>query len=135
MRVITSYWICVGATLAFLSVLFGAAGAHWLEALKDLDLKNTYETAVRFQMFHSLSLMIIGLIINLKLAPSKLLISSPFCIFLGTIIFCGSLYIISLSSLKWFGAVAPVGAGFLLTGWLMLGFSILTDKMHEHTAE
>ena len=117
MRVITSYWICVGATLAFLSVLFGAAGAHW------------------FQMFHSLSLMIIGLIINLKLAPGKLLIFSPFCIFLGTIIFCGSLYIISLSSLKWFGAVAPVGAGFLLTGWLMLGFSILTDKMHEHTAE
>ena len=72
MRVITSYWICVGTTLAFLSVLFGAAGAHWLEALKDLDLKNTYETAVRIQMFHSLSLMIIGLIINLKLAPGKL---------------------------------------------------------------
>ena len=121
--------------MAFLSVLFGAAGAHWLEALKDLDLKNTYETAVRFQMFNSLGLMIIGLIINLKLTPSKLLSCSPFFILLGTIIFCGSLYIISLSSLKWFGAVAPVGAGFLLTGWLMLGFSILTDKMHEHTAE
>ena len=135
MRVITSYWICVGVTLAFLSVLFGAAGAHWLEALKDLDLKNTYETAVRFQMFHSLSLMIIGLIINLKLAPGKLLIFSPFCIFLGTIIFCGSLYIISLSSLKWFGAVAPVGGVLLLAGWLIMGIAILNERGRRNNTE
>jgi len=125
----------VGATLAFLSVLFGAAGAHWLEALKDLDLKNTYETAVRFQMFNSLGLMIIGLIINLKLTPSKLLSCSPFFILLGTIIFCGSLYIISLSSLKWFGAVAPVGGVFLLAGWLMMGIAILNERGHRSNTE
>ena len=121
--------------MAFLSVLFGAAGAHWLEALKDLDLKNTYETAVRFQMFNSLGLMIIGLIINLKLTPSKLLSCSPIFILLGTIIFCGSLYIISLSSLKWFGAVAPVGGVFLLAGWLMMGIAILNERGRRSNTE
>jgi len=125
----------VGSTLAFLSVLFGAAGTHWLEALKDLDLKNTYETAVRFQMFNSLGLMIIGLIINLKLTPSKLLSCSPIFILLGTIIFCGSLYIISLSSLKWFGAVAPVGGVFLLAGWLMMGIAILNERGRRSNTE
>ena len=125
----------MGSTLAFLSVLFGAAGTHWLEALKDLDLKNTYETAVRFQMFNSLGLMIIGLIINLKLTPSKLLSCSPIFILLGTIIFCGSLYIISLSSLKWFGAVAPVGGVFLLAGWLMMGIAILNERGRRSNTE
>ena len=104
--------------LAFLSVLAGAAGAHWLEALEDVDSKNTYETALRFQMFHSLSLIIIALILNLKSAPSRFFYYSPILILIGTIIFCGSLYIISLTSLKWFGAIAPVGAVFLMIGWL-----------------
>lgn len=127
MRIIASYWICAGAILAFLSVLFGAAGTHWFESLMDLDSRNTYETALRFQMFHSASLIILGLILNLKLAPSRLLDYSPIMILIGTIIFCASLYIISLSSLKWLGAVAPIGAGFLMIGWLMVGFSVVTQ--------
>ena len=51
MRGITSYWISAGAMLAFLSVLAGAAGAHWLEALEDVDSKNTYETALGSKCF------------------------------------------------------------------------------------
>ncbi len=53
--------------MALLCVLFGAAGAHWLEALAEVDSKDTYETAVRFQMFHSLALVSIGLILNSQL--------------------------------------------------------------------
>ena len=135
MRVITSYWICVGATLAFLSVLFGAAGAHWLEALADVDSKDTYETAVRFQMFHSLALVSIGLVLNSKFPINRLLGYSPIFILIGTIVFCGSLYLISLSSLKWLGAVAPIGAVFLMLGWLMLGLSVLTETRRRSTRE
>lgn len=117
----------MGAILALLCVLLGAAGAHWLEALADVDSKDTYETAVRFQMFHSLALVSIGLILNSKFKINRLLEYSPILILIGTIVFCGSLYLISLSSLKWLGAVAPVGAVFLMLGWLMLGLSVLTE--------
>jgi len=125
----------VGAILALLCVLFGAAGAHWLEALAEVDSKDTYETAVRFQMFHSLALVSIGLILNSKFTINRLLRYSPIFILIGTIVFCGSLYLISLSSLKWFGAVAPIGAVFLMFGWLMLGLSALTETRRRSTRE
>lgn len=125
----------MGAILALLCVLFGAAGAHWLEALAEVDSKDTYETAVRFQMFHSLALVSIGLILNSKFTINRLLRYSPIFILIGTIVFCGSLYLISLSSLKWFGAVAPIGAVFLMFGWLMLGLSALTETRRRSTRE
>jgi len=125
----------VGAVLALLCVLFGAAGAHWLEALADVDSKDTYETAVRFQMFHSLGLVSIGLVLNSKFPINRLLGYSPIFILIGTIVFCGSLYLISLSSLKWLGAVAPIGAVFLMLGWLMLGLSVLTETRRRSTRE
>ena len=125
----------MGAVLALLCVLFGAAGAHWLEALADVDSKDTYETAVSFQMFHSLALVSIGLVLNSKFPINRLLGYSPIFILIGTIVFCGSLYLISLSSLKWLGAVAPVGAVFLMLGWLMLGFSVLTETKRRKTSE
>ena len=125
----------MGAVLALLCVLFGAAGAHWLEALADVDSKDTYETAVRFQMFHSLGLVSIGLVLNSKFPINRLLGYSPIFILIGTIVFCGSLYLISLSSLKWLGAVAPIGAVFLMLGWLMLGLSVLTETRRRSTRE
>ncbi len=125
----------MGAVLALLCVLFGAAGAHWLEALADVDSKDTYETAVRFQMFHSLALVSIGLVLNSKFPINRLLGYSPIFILIGTIVFCGSLYLISLSSLKWLGAVAPIGAVFLMLGWLMLGLSVLTETRRRSTRE
>lgn len=121
--------------MALLCVLFGAAGAHWLEALADVDSKDTYETAVRFQMFHSLALVSIGLVLNSKFPINRLLGYSPIFILIGTIVFCGSLYLISLSSLKWLGAVAPIGAVFLMLGWLMLGLSVLTETRRRSTRE
>ena len=125
----------MGAVLALLCVLFGAAGAHWLEALADVDSKDTYETAVRFQMFHSLALVSIGLVLNSKFPINRLLGYSPIFILIGTIVFCGSLYLISLSSLKWLGAVAPIGAVFLMLGWLTLGLSVLTETRRRSTRE
>ncbi len=125
----------MGAVLALLCVLFGAAGAHWLEALADVDSKDTYETAVRFQMFHSLALVSIGLVLNSKFPINRLLGYSPIFILIGTIVFCGSLYLISLSSLKWLGAVAPIGAVFLMLVWLMLGLSVLTETRRRSTRE
>ena len=86
-------------------------------------------------MFHSLSLIIIALILNLKSAPSRVFSYSPILILMGTIIFCGSLYIISLTSLKWFGAIAPVGAVFLMIGWLTVGLSAFIDQGRGSGAE
>ena len=54
---------------------------------------------------------------------------------MGTIIFCGSLYIISLTSLKWFGAIAPVGAVFLMIGWLTVGLSAFIGQGRGSGAE
>ena len=124
MKTTASYWIGVGSILAFLSVLAGALGAHWLDPVMDMDSKDTYETSVRFQMFHSVALILIGIILNFKFEFNRRFFYIPWLVLAGTVIFCGSLYTISLSSFNWLGAVAPFGALLFIFGWLLLAFSV-----------
>jgi len=125
LKTIAGYWIGVGSILAFLSVLVGALGAHWFEPVMDMDAKDIYETSVRFQMFHSVALILIGIILNFKVGFNRFFFYIPWLIFVGTVIFCGSLYTISLSSFNWFGAIAPFGALLFIFGWLLLAFSVI----------
>jgi len=111
--------ILSGALLGALSVAIGAFGAH---ALRPLLLEHgrtdTYELAVRYQFYHTLALLVMAALAE-KLNESKaswsaLLFTS------GTIVFSGSLYILSLTGKTIWGAVTPVGGVLLIAGWLFL---------------
>ncbi|MCL4106081.1 UNVERIFIED_CONTAM: hypothetical protein GTU68_058387 [Idotea baltica] len=99
-----------------LAVAFGAFGAHALKSRLDEYALGVFETAVRYQLYHTLALLAVG-VIALTQVDSTLLRSSGWLFLVGTIVFSGSLYILSLSGVRWWGAVTPLGGLALIAGW------------------
>ena len=114
-------WVVVGAIFGLLGVLAGAIGTHALADALDRDALNTFETAVRFQMYHALSLLATGLLTDRGNSGLFRLAGAFFTA--GVVLFSGSLYVLALTSTGAFGAVAPVGGVSLIAGWtaLMIG--------------
>ena len=106
--------------MAFLAVGLGAFGTHILSGTLSPERLDTFGTAVRYQMYHALGLLILG---ALPVRTHR----AAWPLFLGTIIFSGSLYLLVLTDTSWLGAVAPIGGALMLIGWAVLYFS-LSDK-------
>jgi uncharacterized membrane protein YgdD (TMEM256/DUF423 family) len=108
-------WI-LGSLSALIGVAAGAFGAHALKASVPPDLLAVYETGVRYQIFHALALLAIGL--GASLRPDERW-SIPIWLFAsGTVLFSGSLYLLAWTGVRWLGAVTPVGGLCFLAGWL-----------------
>jgi len=119
--------IKIGIIFSLLSVLIGAFGAHGLkEILTKLNTLETFQTAVRYQMFHSIAILLSGILFQMNMLESKL----PMLLFvLGIIIFSGSLYLLSISEIKWLGAITPIGGLLLIAGWITFFISIHSPKI------
>ncbi len=107
----------LGAILAFLGVAFGAFGAHWLSDFVAAERLQTFETAVRYQMYHALGLIAIAAL------PARTQ-RAVLPLFLGSVIFSGSLYLLVFTGIGLFGATAPLGGILQLIGWALLAFSL-----------
>lgn len=112
-----------GSILGALGVAIGAFGAHALKALlESTNRTDTFETAVRYQFYHALALLFIGLLL-FKL-DSKWIYYAGNLMLAGTIIFSGSLYILCLTNTKWWGAITPIGGVLMIAGWVILIISL-----------
>ncbi|WP_439106470.1 DUF423 domain-containing protein [Congregibacter sp.] len=109
----------LGALGGLLSVAFGAFGAHALRDRFDAYSLGVFETAVQYQFYHSLALLIAGLMLA-QFPASILLKSSVFLFVLGILLFSGSLYILSFTGLRWLGAITPLGGLAFIAGWSCL---------------
>lgn len=115
------FFIIAGAVNAAIAVMLGAFGAHALKEKLSERYLAIWETAVQYQMFHAIGLLVIGV-----LASSALFGSSPqlnwagYLILAGIIIFSGSLYALSLSGVGILGAITPIGGVLFIAGWIML---------------
>ena len=115
-----------GATFALTAVILGAFGAHALKELLSINQLASFETGIRYQMFHGIVLLIIGISndkINKTVIISKLFIS-------GTILFSFSIYLLNTqeligTSLSFLGPVTPIGGALLIAGWFCLLLSLL----------
>jgi len=106
-----------------LSVMIGAFGAHALRAsLEASNRLDTFETAVKYQFYHTLALLVIGLL--MYRIQDKLLDYAGLSMIAGILIFSGSLYILCLSGLRWLGAITPIGGLLMIVGWVLLFWSI-----------
>jgi len=117
----SALFLFIASLAAFLAVALGAFGAHGLREILSTQQLITWETAVRYQMWHALALAIISLLLN-QHTENKLLIRSGWLMTAGMLFFSGSLYALCLTDQKWFGPITPIGGGLLIIGWL----SILT---------
>lgn len=110
-----------------LAVGLGAFGAHGLEEiLTATGRTETFETAVKYHFYHTLALALIGLI-QLVRPNWKSLQFSTWSMIGGIVIFPGSLYILSLTGITWWGAVTPLGGVFFILGWLGLFYAALRN--------
>ncbi len=111
--------LITAAALGALSVIIGAFGAHALQAtLESQGRIDTFETAVKYQFYHTLALLLIGLL--MFRVQDKLLDYSALSMMGGILIFSGSLYILCLSGIRWLGAVTPLGGLLFIVGWVLL---------------
>jgi uncharacterized membrane protein YgdD (TMEM256/DUF423 family) len=111
----------LGSLLAAISVGLGAFGAHALRAtLSAADLA-TFETAVRYQMYHALALLAVAWAATRW--PSGSVTAAGWAFVVGILVFSGSLYVLVLTGQRWLGAVTPLGGLAFLLGWALLAWS------------
>ena len=116
-------FLIVGAVLGFLGVALGAFAAHGLKTrLETLQLQ-TFETGVRYHMYHALALMACAW--AAARWPGAAANASGWLFLGGVVLFSGSLYVLALTEVKWVGAVTPFGGVLLLAGWAALALSAI----------
>jgi uncharacterized membrane protein YgdD (TMEM256/DUF423 family) len=111
-------FFAIGALSAFIAVGAGAFGAHALKNRVSPDLLAVFEVAVRYQMYHALALFACAWAVGKW--PGAATAASGWLFVAGTLIFSGSLYALSLSGVRWLGAITPLGGLAFLLGWLCL---------------
>ena len=107
----------------FLAVGLGAFGAHGLKNILSADLLNTFNTGVHYHMMHALALLAVG-ILTLHFPNQSLLKISGYLFLVGIVLFSGSLYVLALSSIRWLGAITPLGGVAFLAAWALLAWSM-----------
>ncbi len=121
-----------GIVFAAIAVILGAFGAHALKAVLPLDRLQVFETGVRYQIIHSIALIVLSL--NLTkyedaTFTSKWMHRAALFMTIGIVLFSGSLYIISTSSIlpfsvgPWMGPITPIGGLFFIIGWTSWGIA------------
>lgn len=115
-------FLMLGSINAFLSVAIGAFGAHILKPRIPANMLANYETGVQYHMAHALGLILVAILAD-KLGQSGLIAWSGWALFVGIILFSGSLYVMALTGIKTLGAITPIGGIAFLTGWILLAVS------------
>ena len=108
----------IGAISGCFVVILGAFGAHGLKDILDDYGKSIYNKAVLYHMFHSIAILILGLI-N-KIQPEIQLSMAGWSFVFGIILFSGSLYILAITGIKSLGMITPIGGILFIIGWVFL---------------
>lgn len=122
-----SRWtLAAGGLLVALSTIAGAFGAHALRGSMSPDRLDIYDTAVRYQFYHALGLLAIGLMA--RMSETAMLRWSASLITVGIVLFSGSIYALSLGAPRPFGIVTPIGGLLLIAGWLVFAAAALRSE-------
>ena len=118
-------WLLTAAVSGFAVVSLGAFGAHALQAVLAPGDLAIWQTAVQYQMFHTLALLAVACLHD---RPGRRLSHWAGGLFgVGILIFCGSLYLLVLTGQRWLGAVTPIGGAAFLGGWAALALAAFKD--------
>ncbi|WP_187264694.1 DUF423 domain-containing protein [Pontibacter beigongshangensis] len=115
--------LLIASAFGALTVMIGAFGAHALgPMLQASGRTDTFETAVKYQMYHTLALLVVGLLLFRVESPA--LQVAAWCFLLGILIFSGSLYTLCLTGITWLGAITPIGGTLLIIGWGAMFYAV-----------
>ena len=113
-------FLVAGALALLLAAIFGAYGAHGLQGSLSPADWNAYQTAVQYQFFHGLGLIVTALVAE-RYPSSGLIKASGWLLLAGIVFFCGAIFATSFGAPESIGALAPIGGSAFMLGWLALG--------------
>mgnify|MGYP003683363511 FL=1 len=113
--------IGVGAIFSGLAVALGAFGAHALKEKLSPYALDVFETGVKYQMYHALAIIAVGLLASRIDGPAIRV--SAYSFMIGILVFSGSLYTLAFTGTKWLGAITPMGGLAFLVGWISLALA------------
>lgn len=123
--------LIIGGIYGMLSIILGAFGAHAFKNLLTPDKLDSFEVGVRYQMYHAIVLLIIGLFLNLETSIEKW---TAWSIIIGTFLFSVSIYLLAFAeywkiNLKFLEPVTPLGGLFMIAGWALLIISFVKTRI------
>ncbi|AEE23006.1 DUF423 domain-containing protein [Paraglaciecola agarilytica] len=114
-------YLVIGTVSAMLAVILGAFAAHGLKNQLSEQLLAVFQTGVQYQMYHSLGLIL--LVLTAQFMPSAQLVWSAGFMSAGIVLFSGSLYLLAITGIKWFGPVTPIGGLCFIIAWGLFIFA------------
>jgi uncharacterized membrane protein YgdD (TMEM256/DUF423 family) len=122
--------VSTGAVLGCIAIILGAFGAHALKEVLDVNQLASFETGVKYQMYHALFLLFLG---SSNLVSEKAKKSIYFLILSGVILFSGSIYLLATKNVSgidfsFIGIVTPIGGLLMIIGWTILFLNIMKKK-------
>jgi uncharacterized membrane protein YgdD (TMEM256/DUF423 family) len=121
-------FLSIAAILGALSVAAGAFGTHSLRGQISERALEIFEVGTRYQMYHSLALLGVAILLGYRPEPSKSLIISGWLFVTGILLFSGSLYLLSLTNTVSLGFITPLGGAAFIAGWITLAFYNMGSK-------
>ena len=122
--------ITVGASFGMVAIILGAFGAHALKNILTIDQLNTFETGVKYQMYHALFLLFLSTTQSVSEKAKKAIL---YLVTIGVLFFSGSIYLLATNSLtnfdfKGIGFITPIGGFLLIAGWFLVIINFLKKK-------
>ena len=119
-----------GLFFGLFAVLLGAFGAHGLKRVVGVEAISTFETGIKYQMYHALFLMLLSMLPNVAVETKNIVF---YLVVVGIVLFSGSIYFLATNTLTAFdfkkiGFITPIGGTLLISAWGYLAFSIITKK-------
>jgi uncharacterized membrane protein YgdD (TMEM256/DUF423 family) len=122
-------WLFIAALNGFIATAAGAVGTHLLKGALSADNLEIFETAVRYHMWHALALFTVAWLASRSPKAQQILTLAGAAFFLGIVMFCGSLYFMSVTGSTALVLVTPAGGIAFLIGWAAMVFASLTGPM------
>ncbi|MFV8269337.1 DUF423 domain-containing protein [Flavobacterium sp. GT2N3] len=125
--------LSTGAIFGIIAIILGAFGAHALKKVLSIEQLSTFETGVRYQMYHALFLLFLGLMTQVPQSTKKTIF---LLVLIGVILFSGSIYLLATNDLTSFnfkiiGFVTPIGGLLLILAWCGLLLNIMNKKSQK----
>lgn len=111
--------LIIGALSALFAVMAGAFGAHGLRGMVSTRGLEVFQTAVTYQVYHSIALILVAILTGMGLHRRLLAFASGFFL-LGILLFSGSLYVLVLTDIRWVGPITPIGGVCFMVGWALV---------------
>ncbi|MHC5353457.1 DUF423 domain-containing protein [Myroides sp. LJL115] len=125
--------IGTAALIGAIGIILGAFGAHGLKNIVLDSQVATFEIGVRYQIYHALFLLVVGLCGLIGLFSDRVIKNVAILVIIGVLFFSGSIYLLTFKDLidiklSFIGPITPIGGVFLISAWLVVAFQAFKAK-------